>query len=74
MYQDAIEKNYSHEQMTPLNCINQSSKLVSKSFQMLISKFGNKTNKEFERQNRETFSFIQAIKDSGKLMWFYNQN
>ena len=49
MYQDAIEKNYSHEQMTPLNCINQSSKLVSKNFQSLISKFGPSKNKEFER-------------------------
>ena len=28
MYQDAIETNYSHEQMTPLNCILTNSKLV----------------------------------------------
>ena len=28
MYQDAIEANYSHEQMTPLNCILGNSKLV----------------------------------------------
>mgnify|MGYP006893264800 CR=1 FL=1 len=28
MYQDAIECNYSHEQMTPLNCIIASSKIV----------------------------------------------
>ena len=28
MYEDAMETNYSHEQMTPLNCILTSSKIV----------------------------------------------
>lgn len=28
MYQEAIEANYSHEQMTPLNCIIGQSKIV----------------------------------------------
>ena len=32
MYQDAIESNYSHEQMTPLNCILAQSKIVSKRY------------------------------------------
>ena len=32
IYQDAIERNYSHEQMTPLNCILNSSKFVSTQF------------------------------------------
>ena len=32
MYQDAIESNYSHEQMTPLNSILAQSKIVSKRY------------------------------------------
>ena len=28
LYQDAIETNYSHEQMTPLNCILNNSKVI----------------------------------------------
>ena len=28
IYQELIEANYSHEQMTPLNCILQNSKIV----------------------------------------------
>ena len=30
MYQDAIEANFSHEQMTPLNCIINNSKIIEK--------------------------------------------
>ena len=30
MYSEAIEANYSHEQMTPLNCILSNSKVVLK--------------------------------------------
>lgn len=32
MYQDAIEQNYSHEQMTPLNIILANSKIAVKRF------------------------------------------
>ena len=36
MYQDAIEANYSHEQMTPLNSILANSKIVIKRVEDLI--------------------------------------
>ena len=39
-----------------------------------MSKFGPQTTLEFERENMETYSVIQAIKNSGQLMWYYNQN
>jgi hypothetical protein len=32
MYQDAIEQNYSHEQMTPLNIILSSSSIIIQRF------------------------------------------
>lgn len=35
MYQDAVEANYSHEQMTPLNAIICSSKIVRMRFREL---------------------------------------
>lgn len=37
MYQDAIEFNYSHEQMTPLNSIMSNSKIAQKRFLELHS-------------------------------------
>jgi len=36
IYQEAIENNYSHEQMTPLNCITNSYALVKKTLQLLF--------------------------------------
>ena len=36
MYLDAIEANYSHEQMTPLNCIIAQSNIIYKRFKEII--------------------------------------
>ena len=36
MYLEAIEANYSHEQMNPLNCILQSSKMIRQRLEKLI--------------------------------------
>ena len=30
IYQEAIENNYSHEQMTPLNCINSNTNIIKR--------------------------------------------
>ena len=29
-------------------------------------------NQEFDNENKQTYSLIEAIKNSGQLMWFYN--
>ena len=64
LYQDAIEANYSHEQMTPLNCILGNSKVVQNRLMRL----------EDTPTNRETFKLAMAIHQSAFSMWYYNQN
>ena len=62
MYQDAIEANYSHEQMTPLNCIINNSKLIE-------TELG-----EDKEKNKNTLGLVEAIKHSGLIFKYYNQN
>ena len=57
MYRDSIEANYSHEQMTPLNCILISSKIVLK---RVIEEF-KLNNREEVPRNVETLSLLQNI-------------
>jgi hypothetical protein len=63
MYQEAIEANFSHEQMTPLNCILGNSKIVKQdlhySMKKIFKKFVNTdTNpdlvKELEKVDKNT--------------------
>jgi signal transduction histidine kinase len=62
MYQDAIEANYSHEQMTPLNSILGNSKIVLRRFvelhQKLIEYDG---TWEGNQKNEETLKLLCAI-------------
>jgi hypothetical protein len=82
MYQDAIEQNYSHEQMTPLNIILANSKILIKRFKelqkYLDELFDIKKNQQLKQEvaarNEETIKIIQAIEQSGQGMWYYNQN
>jgi len=76
MYQDSIEAIFSHEQMTPLNCIIGNSKLVMGRFIELNELFKKMQpdNKAVLERNKETFMLMQAIEQSGVAMWFYNQN
>lgn len=66
MYQDAIESNYSHEQMTPLNSIMGNSKIAQKRFLELhsvVKKFiieGN-VNSSILDKNKETLMIIMGI-------------
>ena len=82
MYQDAIEQNYSHEQMTPLNIILANSRIASKRF-LEVQKYLDEyfemiknpgLKKEVGEKNNETIKIIQAIEQSGQGMWYYNQN
>jgi hypothetical protein len=60
MYQDAIEANFSHEQMTPLNCIINNSKIM----ETILS-----VEKE---KNKDLLELLQAIKNSGKIFKYHN--
>ena len=82
MYQDAIESNYSHEQMTPLNCILANSKIVLKRFREnfeLLEEYYKVIQdpegaKKMKIRGDETLKILRAIEQSGQAMWFYNQN
>ena len=66
MYQDAIESNYSHEQMTPLNSIIGNSKIAQNRFlelhfaleKLLIESKG---NSNILLKNKETLMIIRSI-------------
>lgn len=63
-YQDAIESNYSHEQMTPLNNIISNANLIET---YLNSQHKNNFKALVE-------PLISQIKQSGKIMFFHNQS
>lgn len=69
MYLDAIEANYSHEQMTPLNSILSNSKIIYKRISELM-KFqesildGSKKSSKLSlaiRTNQETLALLKGI-------------
>ena len=70
MYLDAIESNYSHEQMTPLNCILTTSKIALKRVIELMKL----VQQENSTRNLETIQMLQNINQSGQLMFYYNSN
>ena len=75
MYQDAIEANYSHEQMTPLNSILGNSQIVIKRFLELHQTLIVYDDTWVDNQkNDETLKLLIAIKQSGQAMSYYNQN
>ena len=82
-YMDAIEMNYSHEQMNPLNCILGNSKIIYKrllemnrEFVSLVDtckpKGGNYQN--IIDKHDETVGILNSITHAGQIMWFFNQN
>lgn len=46
LYQDAVETNYSHEQMTPLNCILNNSKVI-------LAKIKENTKPKVDKKNKK---------------------
>ena len=77
IYQDAIESNYSHEQMTPLNSIIGNSKIAYNRFLELhgiVEKLKESKDMDILNKNKETLMIIRSISQSGNTMWFYNQN
>jgi hypothetical protein len=80
MYQDAIEQNFSHEQMTPLNSIVNSSKLctekVDKMYkyleQMKLTLQTSKTYQELISEKDVTNKLMVAVRQSGIMLLYYN--
>jgi hypothetical protein len=70
-YIDAIEMNYSHEQMNPLNCILGNSKIVLKRFMQITKQLDSTDKVEY---NEETIKILNSINFAGQIMWYYNLN
>lgn len=78
MYQDAIEANYSHEQMTPLNCIMNTTniliqKMKQQSRSLAVSR-ASETSVITEKDGRQKLELMTLVAKSAKIMWFYNMN
>ena len=77
IYQESIEANYSHEQMTPLNCILTNSKIIRQRIKALIDTVevatGDKESVESKTHN-QTLNLLNAIEFSGQIMQLYNRN
>ena len=76
LYQEAIEANYSHEQMTPLNSILGNSTVLIDEFQKIFTenRSGLISSEDCVRKMVENLRFLQAIQQSGKIMYYYNLN
>ena len=79
LYQDAVETNYSHEQMTPLNCILNNSKVILAKIKENTKPKVDKKNKkqhyiDLYKFNHKNNELTQQILDSAKLLYFYNSN
>ena len=69
-YHDAIEANFSHEQMNPLNCILINSNIIQKRFLALTSNPASSDPKT----NEDTLRMMLAIEQCSKGLWYFNQN
>ena len=63
-YMEAVEANYSHEQMNPLNCILSSSKIVYKRLQQLIYE-QNSNEENTQSINKDTLKICNSICHQG---------
>ena len=82
MYQEAIEANYSHEQMTPLNSILGNSSVVKEMLRLQIKQLL-KMDSELRPGShiakvvdglQSNVKLLKAIRQSGNIMWMYNLN
>lgn len=76
-YQDAMEANYSHEQMTPLNCILGNGKILLAQIQKLMSKGSRRSAvhyKELQDFQKQNFDLNKQIMYSAQILQFYNMN
>lgn len=64
MYQDAIEANFSHEQMTPLNSILSNSKIVYHTLFKLME--------EDKFEDEDSLRLLRVVRQSGMIMWYFN--
>ena len=76
IYQEAIEANYSHEQMTPLNSILGNSGIILDDLRKVVSdsNLKQRSSDPILVKVIDSIRFLQAIQQSGKIMYFYNLN
>ena len=72
IYQEAIEANYSHEQMTPLNSILGCSHVLLESFQM--SNEQQPTTEKLQKLVKDSMRMLRCVHQSGSGMYLYNMN
>lgn len=72
IYQDAIETNFSHEQMNPLNIIITNSNVVNKRLHQLAPHLAPEAARLLK--TAETQKLMKAIKQSAMALWYFNQN
>lgn len=80
MYQEAIEANYSHEQMTPLNSIINNSKIVQEYNLTCKIRLSDLVNEQLLPPHLSqmvkgidnNMTFLRAIQQSGQTMHYYN--
>lgn len=76
-YQDAMEANYSHENMTPINCILSNAKVLIKKNQNNMKKGDKKSTQHYKELllfQRESFELHKQIMYSTQILYFYNAN
>lgn len=78
LYLEAIEQNYSHEQITPLITILGNSKIVYNKLIKICLYLDDKCKHEpkyrrQKQQNQQTFKFLKTIAMQGQIMMFHNK-
>jgi len=66
-----IEANYSHEQMTPLNCILQNSKIIRQHIRSLLTRVEDQSIDGISADtpiNYKTLALLDAIEFSGQIL------
>ena len=73
MYQTAIEANFSHEQMNPLNNILANSDLVHNRLYKLMQ-LCELSRIDMPFNQKETLKLSKAVKQSATCLWYFTQN
>ena len=76
-YQDAMEANYSHEQMTPLNCILNNAKMLLVKLQKTMKKGEKKSSQHYKELMEFQVACLEMNKQimfSAQILQFYNTN
>ena len=79
LYQNAVEANFSHEQMTPLNCISNNSEIIAKKAEEITKLNEQKLGNREDHKNLKKFFNLcrnsnKQLLYSARNLKFYNEN